>query len=91
MNQVVCILQRELGDLHSTLDRKYVLGVPGFSPEKTRSGDGRGSWGSVTKGQGGNAADGRCGCHQEGHPPPEARPNVRAAMDPCLDLQMLTL
>jgi hypothetical protein len=28
MNQVVCILQRELCDLHSTLDRKYMLGVP---------------------------------------------------------------
>ena len=28
MNQVVCILQRELCDLHSTLDRKYLLGVP---------------------------------------------------------------
>jgi hypothetical protein len=28
MNQVVCILQRELCDLHSTLDRKYILGVP---------------------------------------------------------------
>ncbi len=28
MNQMVCILQRELCDLHSTLDRKYLLGVP---------------------------------------------------------------
>jgi hypothetical protein len=28
MNQVVCILQRELCDLYSTLDRKYMLGVP---------------------------------------------------------------
>jgi hypothetical protein len=28
MNQVVCILQRELCDLRSTLDRKYMLGVP---------------------------------------------------------------
>ncbi len=28
MNQVVCILQRELCDLHSTLDRKCMLGVP---------------------------------------------------------------
>ena len=27
-NQVVCILQRELCDLHSTLDRKYLLGIP---------------------------------------------------------------
>ncbi len=34
----------------------------------------------MTKGQGGNAADGRCGCHQEGHPSPEARPNVRAGL-----------
>ena len=28
MNQVVCILQRELCDLYSTLDRKFMLGVP---------------------------------------------------------------
>ncbi len=27
-NQVVCILQRELCDLYSTLDRKYLLGIP---------------------------------------------------------------
>jgi hypothetical protein len=45
---------------------------------KTRPGDGRGSWGSVTKGQWGIAAGGRHGCHQEGHPPPEARTNGSA-------------
>ena len=28
MNQMVCILQRELCDLHTALDRKYMLGVP---------------------------------------------------------------
>jgi len=27
-NQMVCILQRELCDLHSTLDRKFLLGIP---------------------------------------------------------------
>ena len=43
-----------------------------------RSGDGRESWGAVTKGQGGIAADGRHGCHQEGRPPPEARPHDSA-------------